>query len=543
MEQNLLIVDDELEIVTWLEEMFRYDFDREIGVYTAGSGRAALELLNRVKFDVVLTDIHMPQMDGITLFHKVKENWPKCRTVFLTGFQNFDDVYQVFRHRDVRYVLKSERDEVIVKAVSDAFSDIDREMEEERLQRIQNQKLETANFWIRKNFMQEALTKRLSKERAEEAAGELDFAVDITREMFVFLLRLDSPEEEKWKENPFLQMENLTALLAENMPERIAHYAHTQENRHVFLFLQPREPEAMSRESLKAVGQGTVEYIQEIYKNTYGTTFSAVIKGSPVVLWELPDTAMRMKQLMVGYVGRNHEMIIQEESMEAEETGENSADIMVRIPMFKSYLELGKQKEYFELLAECAGKMKGRSRHDVYSLEIYYSVATLLLQFINENHIYMQLAFKIGLYKLMKADEYEDWSEAGQFLFELSGVIFELLGDKENTLTERALARVIQYIEDHLSEDLPLNTLAEVGGFNASYLSRLFKQTCDQTITEYICGKRMEKAKKLLAETDDKIQKISADTGYISAQSFARAFRNYEGISPAEYRDLHSVFH
>ena len=142
MERNLLIVDDELEIVSWLEEMFRYDFDREIGVYTARSGKAALELLNRVRFDVVLTDIHMPQMDGITLFHKVKENWPRCKTVFLTGYQNFDDVYSVFQHRDVRYVLKSERDEVIKKAVSDAFADLEAQLEEERVRRLEKEKLE-----------------------------------------------------------------------------------------------------------------------------------------------------------------------------------------------------------------------------------------------------------------------------------------------------------------------------------------------------------------------------------------------------------------
>ena len=144
MERNLLIVDDELEIVSWLEEMFRYDFDREIGVYTARSGKVALELLNRVRFDVVLTDIHMPQMDGITLFHKVKENWPRCKTVFLTGYQNFDDVYSVFQHRDVRYVLKSERDEVIKKAVSDAFADLEAQLEEERVRRLEKEKLENA---------------------------------------------------------------------------------------------------------------------------------------------------------------------------------------------------------------------------------------------------------------------------------------------------------------------------------------------------------------------------------------------------------------
>lgn len=128
MEQNLLIVDDESEILEWLQEMFLYDYEREIGVYTAKSGVEAIELLKHVKFDVVLTDIHMPQMNGITLFHKIKENWPRCRTVFLTGYENFEDVYQVFRHRDVQYVLKSERDEVIKNAVENAFLDIEKEI-------------------------------------------------------------------------------------------------------------------------------------------------------------------------------------------------------------------------------------------------------------------------------------------------------------------------------------------------------------------------------------------------------------------------------
>ena len=173
MERNLLIVDDELEIVSWLEEMFRYDFDREIGVYTARSGKAALELLNRVRFDVVLTDIHMPQMDGITLFHKVKENWPRCKTVFLTGYQNFDDVYSVFQHRDVRYVLKSERDEVIKKAVSDAFADLEAQLEEERVRRLEKERLENADQWMKRDFFQDALNGRLTEGQKKQAADSL----------------------------------------------------------------------------------------------------------------------------------------------------------------------------------------------------------------------------------------------------------------------------------------------------------------------------------------------------------------------------------
>ena len=64
MNQNLLIVDDEYDILMWLEDMFKHEFDMEIDVYTAMSASEALKLLNQVKFDVVLTDIKMPRMDG-----------------------------------------------------------------------------------------------------------------------------------------------------------------------------------------------------------------------------------------------------------------------------------------------------------------------------------------------------------------------------------------------------------------------------------------------------------------------------------------------
>lgn len=534
MERNLLIVDDELEIVSWLEEMFRYDFDREIGVYTARSGKVALELLNRVRFDVVLTDIHMPQMDGITLFHKVKENWPRCKTVFLTGYQNFDDVYSVFQHRDVRYVLKSERDEVIKKAVSDAFADLEAQLEEERVRRLEKEKLENADQWLKRDFFQSALNGRLSEEQKRQAPDSLKLSLRLDQELLLFLLRVDEAAE-----NGEEQAENLVSLLKEGMPERLRYEIYLQEHRHLFLFLQPEKAEDTDWDGIFEVGLGAVENVQEMFRNTWGITFSAVVRERPLSVDGLADASARMKQIMVGYVGKNHELILREDALEKEETGAQPQNAISLVPMLRSYLELGKQTEYFGLLSELSSEMQGKSRHDIYAMELYYSIATLLLQFINENHIYMQLAFKIGMYRLMKADEHESWAEAAQFLFEASEAVFELLGDRENTLTERALNRVIHYIDTHLSEDLPLKTLADVGGFNASYLSRLFRQTCDQTITEYILNKRMDAAKKLLEETDEKIQDISAGTGYISAQSFARAFRNSTGLSPAEWREMH----
>lgn len=83
-----------------------------------------------------------------------------------------------------------------------------------------------------------------------------------------------------------------------------------------------------------------------------------------------------------------------------------------------------------------------------------------------------------------------------------------------------------------------MTNLAAIGGFNASYLSRLFKKVQNETISDYVLKKRMEAAKVLLQESQEKIQSISTKTGYLSSTSFSRAFRGYMGVSPQEYREM-----
>ncbi len=369
MEKNLLIVDDEIEILSWLEEMFRYEYERDIGVYVASSAMEAIELLNHLPFDVVLTDIHMPQMDGITMFHKIKKNWPNCKTVFLTGYHNFDDLYSILQLKDVRYILKSEPDEVIRQAVEEAFCDIEKEFEAEQLKLEREKTLE--KLWI--------------------------------------------------------------AGLAKMTDEKCGH--------------------------------------------------------------------------------------------------------VNMIPMLREYLALGKQGKSLQLIEGFREETKEASKHDFYATEIYYSIATILLQYINETHIYEKMAFRVALFKLMRLDEHGGWKEAFDYLVQVLTAIFEVEKDKQDNLSKRALGRVIAYINEHLADDISLQTLAEIGGFNPSYLSRLFKQVSNQTVSEYTANMRMEKAKMLLSETSMKIQEISEAVGYYSSQSFARAFRSDTGLSPIEYRE------
>lgn len=86
----------------------------ELDLATASSAVEAQDILEKRKIDVVIMDINMPQMSGLELYDIIRERWPYCKVIFLTGYSDFDYVYKVHKH--AKYVLKAEDDDKILEA-------------------------------------------------------------------------------------------------------------------------------------------------------------------------------------------------------------------------------------------------------------------------------------------------------------------------------------------------------------------------------------------------------------------------------------------
>lgn len=538
MNQNLLIVDDELEILTWLQEMFCYDFNEEIGVYTANSALEALELLNHVKFDVVLTDISMPGMDGIALFKHIKDNWTKCKIVFLTGYRNFDDVYQIINNKDVQYILKSEDDDVIMDAVRNSLKWCKQELEQERYEKLWPGWKEEANHWLKKEFMNQLCEGNIPED-LDSRMQELGISLNAKEEVLLILLRVEKNRDDNQVQEQFLIEKATTQILQENLPPKITSFIHVKDNNTELLFVQPKEFENIDWKTISAITQGAVEYTQERLRTLYNATISAIVLPQPIDFSNIMVALSMMKKYLVGYIGGAREVILKIDSEGIQSLDQNLPFSFSSVTSLKNMIEMHKKQEYFLLLKKILWDMTNKtSIHDTLALEIYYGVSILLLQFINENHLNEQLAFQIGIYKLTRAEEHKNWMEAAEYITKMSEAIFDLMDKNENNLTDRALNRVVNYIEDNLEKELSLNALADIGGFNASYLSRLFKQLKKETISDFILHKRIGLAKELLTDTNVKIQEVAAKVGYLSSRSFTRAFHNEVGISPTEYREL-----
>jgi AraC-like DNA-binding protein len=101
---------------------------------------------------------------------------------------------------------------------------------------------------------------------------------------------------------------------------------------------------------------------------------------------------------------------------------------------------------------------------------------------------------------------------------------------------DRRISRALEHIDDDISTNHTLNSLASISSLSVSQFKVLFVKHTGKPLSQYLLMLRMEKARALLANTDMPINLVSEHTGYTDQSAFTRRFQSYHGISPSEYK-------
>lgn len=127
-EPSILVVDDELLIRDLL-----YDFFTGQGwdIAVAESGQKALNIMRQKKVDLVLTDIKMPEMDGMDLTVKLRQEYPEVPVVVMTGYPSVESAIQALRQRVADYVTKPFN-------INELYKSIEQHLEESRAAKSSN---------------------------------------------------------------------------------------------------------------------------------------------------------------------------------------------------------------------------------------------------------------------------------------------------------------------------------------------------------------------------------------------------------------------
>lgn len=531
---TLLLVDDEIDILDYVKELFTYEIRKDIDVYTASSAKEAIALLESIRFDVVMTDVKMPNTNGLELFQIIKENWPQCRVIFLTGFRDFDVLYELQSNPDVQFLLKSENDAVIIKTVLDSFSSIENMLEK----KLATPSLEESTLLLR---AQEYFLKQLTQAKAKFDQKDLDrlgVMLIESKKLFLFLIvKKDEQSQRDFDVTFYYQLqESLKAFCGYHFNSFLFQIT----AKYYMVVLQPKDVKSVEWNRLYINAKGAVQYVQEHIITTTHQSLSFVLTDTPTYLENIRE---KYEELKMTFLSKNNEISqsILETSFEKGRCMEKlkTSAILDEIIQLDNFLRLKNYSLYFQLLEVIITSLKKISESSPQkAIEIYHVVMATIIQFSYRNELQdslsKQINFKIEL-------ENRSFDELLLFLLTTSNHLVELLKLREKEMGQETnidvLSKLKVFIDEHLSEDLSLEYLADTIYMNPSYLSRTFKQRYKKNLSEYITAVRMDKARKLLLETKKKINEISKEVGYNSSYSFTRVFKRIFDHSPQEYRE------
>ena len=562
---RLLIVDDEEIIVNSLFEIFSNIQSLNLDVYKAYSGEEAIEWLNRTRIDIVLTDIRMPEIDGLQLLEVIHKSWPQCKVIFLTGYNEFEYVYKAIQHSGVSYILKTEDHEKVIGAVENAIKEIQKGIKIEDLIHKAKEQMNMAVDLFQKDYFIQLLRGDTSLSINKAQFEQLSISMHAESQVVLLLGHVDNIPSDVTYWDRLQYLYSIRMIINQNLSPYIRSVNVMDENYRFIIFIQPKELFIQNQtvdtyyyEKAVSFIKGTLEVIQTACRESLNLSISFAL-GSDACSWtEVSQKYYSLNQLLNYKIGTGIEMILIDNEIKNNnfltgslnnevvpefDTDNQPLEMVLRkrsFDFFEQYLESGQSDKYFEVLSELIEPLKSiKSKNSNLAIEAYYKVALSLLTYINRWKLTDKIAFHIAQNKLMRIDKHDSWTEAVQYLYDISNIIFRLQSDEQKKRADNTIEYIQKFIEGHLSEDLSLVRLAEQVYLNPSYLSRLYKQLAGTNLSEFIDSARINKAKELLLKDNIKIHEVARMVGYETAASFTRFFRKICGCSPQEYQDTY----
>lgn len=532
---RILVVDDEPYIVDSISAMLMDMNDIELDVYPAYSAYEALGLLEQRKYDVVFSDIQMPGMTGLEMQRNINALWSRCKVIFLTGYDHFDYIQSAMKQGASNYILKTDGPDEIKQAIRQVVHQIEHELENNEI--LNRAKLQ---FSLAAPMLKKELLTLLSQEECSLAYRnkrfrELELALQPEGELLCVVGQVDY-----WKEDTHTADRSLLLYAVQNIAEELlgegVRFESVVYNDTRFAwYLQPREGDSLDR--VRVFVEENIDAIQRNCRSLLQLTISVALHRE-LITWEaLPEVHVGLQQLLFRGVGQKREMILYLESEAKERVDQHQWKVRGEFNKFANvtrHFEVGDQEVFCEQLERWLDSFM--PLEDSVFMEAYYMAATFFLPYMNRM-VEDKNEKEVDMKRLLNLEAHGSREVACQYLIATARMILSKEGEEQERSSEAVVRQLDKYIEQHLDNDLSLIQLAEITHFNPQYLSRLYKQVTGIGISDKILELRLSEAKRLLDNTNRKIQEIATAVGFQSAPYFTRFFKKQTGLTPQEYRN------
>ena len=530
-EDEIVVRENIKKMVPW--EQYGFELVGE-----ASDGEMALPLIKKLKPDLLITDIKMPFMDGLTLCKVVKKELPDIKIVILSGYDDFNYAKEAIGIGVEDYLLKPITKNAFLERLCEIRSRYEHEKSQREYYEQFHREMQEYEQNSSRDFFEGLISGTMDMGEMYERADKL--GLDIVAEAYnILIFTLESEnaaagQSETYSEWEARALEKIEGLFADHS------YAMLFRN-NVFSY------GVLVKEQKDNPGKNTrdcVESIQEI--------LSDAPAGQPwfIAAGELVERLSNMKHsyntaaqtYARRYLYDGH--ILYYRDLKEEELAKDDGRYLKKVDInamdpaiIQKFLGSGLKEETGNFVRDyfhAIGKEPMTSM--VFRSYVILNVRFSVLSFLN----------RMGYCaSALEESDTEDALEQGGASMEAAMAYAEKMlqkaieirdensGNKNRDILENS----IEYIKTHyMDENMSLNAVAQVANISANHFSALFSQNIGQTFIEYLTGIRMEHAKELLRCTGKRASEIALEVGYKDSHYFSYLFKKTQGMTPSDYR-------
>lgn len=526
---KVILVDDEtsvrerlLNLVGKLNEDFEV-----IDVYENGFDA----LINGVTLnpDLIITDIKMPYIDGITLIKKAKLELPFVQSIIISGFDSFDYAKQAISLGVIGYISKPITFEELKETMQKAKRELDSKL---RIDKDLKQLKSNENVALKLIHDSDLCTLLTLKEAPEIFKNKLiNDGINLDYK-YLILGVFDNDTE---KENvTFEENENISLYLESYIYDELKDATFKsivfRNGNSYNIFLLSNEP--FNHEDVES------RFSRVIIKMKKGTSVSLSLGFSETGGGINSDTSFRKlyrhASRVLEYrtvVGSN--IVLFYDDVDKEQTPIGKIDDndfkAISYEVLYGRIEIAKDK-----IVKILNNITLDSFRSTYYFILSNLIDYLLKSCINLQKLFSDYMSNIEIMKNVMNIKTND--ALLNFINNLVDEIDKINKNSRQKGVENSFNRIKNFIENNYTNSLlSLDDVANELGYSVSYTSAILKKN-NTSFTKYLTSVRLEKAKILLANPDNKLLMIANEVGYEDPYYFSHCFKKYTGISPLEYR-------
>lgn len=504
---KLIIVDDEIVIRKGLSNVIDWD---EYGIEIVGlasNGKEALEMVVDKKPDIIISDIRMPEMDGLDLLKDIKELDMNIKSIVLSGYNDFEYVKTGIKYGIENYLLKPIDKEELEQTIDTVVQKIENEIKS-------SVEIKKNKIVIKNNIFNRLLLGKINYTELIEKAEAIGFdSVEVLENIYLACVSVNGKEppnlvnrildviEKKFYKNYddiicFKNYTDKTILIFINIPQyqsilhAVLEETKTSTKSDVLITVSNKVDDLMNLNNAynqalqiqlySIIKKNAILYYSEVNKNKYLEINSNHVRR----LYK--DTN---SELLYNYFVEILDLIIENDM---------KPDLIYNM--------------VFDIVTNGFGIIKDLNG----SIEKVYSYP--------ENIMYCIISLK-------SIEEIKSWTK--DILLNIQNYIYSL----STKYYSGTVNKMIAYVNENFEKEISLKTISELFNYNPIYMGRIFKNETGELFSDFLNRIRIENSVMLLHNKKLSTLEIAQKVGFASSNYYYKVFKKYKGVTPTEYRN------